>query len=344
MKCFLHEALTFWGHSAPIWVIDNTNLARLRGTGKDAVIVPEMEAFAVQYGSRFLCHEKGHPNRKAGEERGFWTVETNFFPGRRFESFADLNAQAFEWATVRLEHRPVAKTGLIPAKAFEHERAFLVELPSHLPAPYRVHERVTDQYGYAALDGNYYWVPGTDRGEVRVLEYAETLEIYRHRERLIGYALAPYGVRGARFSPEGMPRPRYGPARMRKPTAEEEKRLRALSEEVSAYLDFARPAEGVARHGFVRKLFRLSQQMTEALFVKALSRALRYRIRSLETVRRIAMLHLGEGLGALPHAEVDSGLEERASYREGHLTDAPDFSAFEQMLPGDEEKGGEDRG
>ena len=34
MKCFIHEALTFWGYAAPVCIIDNTNLARLRGTGK----------------------------------------------------------------------------------------------------------------------------------------------------------------------------------------------------------------------------------------------------------------------------------------------------------------------
>jgi len=44
MKCFFDEALKFWEHAAPVCIIDNTNLARLRGTGKDAVIVPEMEA------------------------------------------------------------------------------------------------------------------------------------------------------------------------------------------------------------------------------------------------------------------------------------------------------------
>ena len=126
MKCFLHEGLMFWGHAAPVCIIDNTNLARLRGTGKHAIMVPEMEVFANQYGFRFICHEKNHANRKAGEERSFWTVETNFFPGRRFESLEDMNQQAFQWATVRLEHRPVAKTRLIPAQAFEHERPYLV--------------------------------------------------------------------------------------------------------------------------------------------------------------------------------------------------------------------------
>src|SRR5499427_10021159 len=128
MKCFLHEALMFWQHAASVCIIDNTNLARLRGTGKDAVMVPEMEAFTKQYGFRFVCHEKNHPNRKAGEERSFWTVETNFLPGRRFQSLEDLNQQAFEWATVRMEQRPVAKSKLVPAHAFERERATLIAL------------------------------------------------------------------------------------------------------------------------------------------------------------------------------------------------------------------------
>ena len=45
MKCFFHQALSFWGYCARQCIIDNTNLARLRGTGAQAVINPEMEAF-----------------------------------------------------------------------------------------------------------------------------------------------------------------------------------------------------------------------------------------------------------------------------------------------------------
>ena len=64
MKCFFHEALMFWGYTARQCVIDNTNLARWKGTGKQAVIVPEMVAFAQTYGFVFVCHEIGHANRK----------------------------------------------------------------------------------------------------------------------------------------------------------------------------------------------------------------------------------------------------------------------------------------
>ena len=73
------------------------------------------------------------PIEKPGTSEVSGRVETNFLPGRTFDSLEDLNRQAFEWATDRMDHRPVSKTGLIPAKAFEHERHYLTELSPHLP-------------------------------------------------------------------------------------------------------------------------------------------------------------------------------------------------------------------
>jgi transposase len=336
MKCFLHEALLFWGHAARECIIDNTNLARLRGTGADALIVPEMEAFGRQYGFRFRCHELGHANRKAGEERSFWTVETNFLPGRAFQSLEDLNAQALEWATVRLEHRPQGKRGLLPVKAFEHERPSLIELPPHLPAPYLLHERDTDQYGYVALGGNYYWVPGTKREPVKVLEYSDRLRLGLGTACLAEYPLPADGVRNAQFSPPGQPAPPGNAHNRRQPTQEEEKRLRALSPSVDAYLTFALKPQGIPRHRFIRELFALSRQLIAPLFVQTVERALHYRIANLETLRRIAQLYLTQGEAHLPSVAVDEGFRDRDAYRQGHLTDAPDFSRYDNMLENDD--------
>ncbi|MCZ7636087.1 MAG: hypothetical protein M5U12_08670 [Verrucomicrobia bacterium] len=169
MKCFLHRALVHWAYAPPVCVIDNTNLARWRGLGAQAVMVPEMEAFAKTYGFRFLCHARGHSDRKAGEERSFSTVETNFLPGRTFENLADLNRQALDWSTVRMEQRPQGKAGLIPAQAFEHEVHFLQPLPPYLPAP------LPD--------------PGTERGRIRLCRRGRQLLLgARHRPR------SPHGV------------------------------------------------------------------------------------------------------------------------------------------------------
>lgn len=340
MKCFFHEALTFWGYAARECIIDNTNLARLKGTGKDAVMVPEMEALGKQYGFRFLCHEKGHSDRKAGEERSFWTVETNFFPGRSFESLEDLNRQALEWATVRMEHRPQGKARLIPAKAFEHESLYLIKLTPHLPAPYLARPRGTDQYGYAAFDGNYYWVPGTKREEVKLLEYGDRLKIYQKGDFLIEYSLPADGVKNQRLSPPGQPQPRHGPQKVRQPTQMEEAHLRAMGETVGAYLDFALKPKGIERHGVVRKLFAMSRKMTPALFIRSIERAHKYRITSLDTIERIAALYMVQGEDKLPDVEVDEGYREREAYQEGRLTDLPNLSIYKEP-PKKEEEGDE---
>src|SRR5512132_4292549 len=310
MKCFLHEALLFWQHAAPLCIIDNTNLARLRGTGRDAVIVPEMEGFGKQYGFRFVCHEKNHPNRKAGEERSFWTVETNFLPGRHFQSLEDLNKQAFQWALVRMEQRQVAKSRLISAQAFDHERHYLVKLPAHLPAPYLVHERETDQYGYAAFDGNYYWVPGTSREEVNVFEYADRLKIYQRGQCVAEYALPTDGVRNHVFSPEGMPRPARQPNNRKQSAQEEEKRLRAMSATVDGYLNFALHA-GVQPQRFLRELFALSCRVTAAVFLETIERALHYRITDIETLRRLARLSISQQEFQVGSVEVDESFRQR---------------------------------
>ena len=201
MQCFIHEALSHFEYAAPTCIIDNTNLARLRGSGKTALIGPEMERFSARYGFKFICHALNHPNRKAGNERGFYTVETNFFPGRRFATMEELNQSAFEWATDRHYHRPVGKACVIPAKAFEFERSFLNRLPAYVEAPYRDHPRITDQYGYAAFNANYYWIPGTDRKEVILLEYDNRLKIFFNKNLLIEYTLPSDGIKNRLFWP-----------------------------------------------------------------------------------------------------------------------------------------------
>jgi transposase len=343
MKCFLHEALMFWGCAARQCIIDNTNLARLRGAGKRAVIVPEMNAFSRRYGFQFVCHAIDHPNRKAGEERSFWTVETNFLPGRIFDSLEDLNGQARQWATERMEHRPQTKTRLIPAKAFEHERDYLNPLPRHLPAPCQVHQRGTDQYGYVAFGANYYWVPGSRRDDVKVLQYADRLKIFQQQSCLAEYPLPGDGVRGQHYSPPGQPQPRHQPRNRHRDARQEEQRLRALGAEVAAYLDYALKAPGIQRHRFTRELFTFSRKVTRGVFVKTVQRALRYRIVDLATLQRIAWLCISQEEDVLPQADVDEDFQQRPAYREGCLTEEPDLSVYDQLFEEDEEDEDDDR-
>jgi transposase len=341
MKCFLHEALIFWGYAAKLCIIDNTNLARLRGVGRHAIIVPEMDVFSRRYGFQFVCHAIGHCNRKAGEERSFYTVVTNFLAGRTFDSLEDLNGQARQWATERMEYRPQTKARLVPAKLFEHERGFLIPVPRHLGAPYQVHARGTNQYGYVPFAGNYYWVPGTRRDDVKVFQYADHLKIFRDHCYLAEYPLPAGGIRGQYYSPSGQPQPRHQP-RKRAPHAEQEDQsLRALGSEVAAYLDFALSAPGVQRHRFTRQLFAFSRQLTTTVFVKTIQRALHYRIVDLATLRRIAWLCMSQE-GVLPQPDVDEDFQQRPAYQEGCLTDQPDLSVYDRLLEEKEEEEDDD--
>jgi hypothetical protein len=332
MKCFFHEGLTFWEYAADDCIIDNTNLARLRGTGKNAVIVPEMEQFAKQYGFTFVCHEKGHANRKAGNERSFRTVETNFFPGRKFQSLEDLNQQAFDWATNRMANRPVSKTGLIPAQAFEYEKAYLNKLPPYITPPYLFLARGTDQYGYASVDGNFYWVPGTKRFDVNVLRFSDHIKIYRKRNLLAHYELPPDGVKNEKFWPEGSPPPPNQPKNRKKPTAREEKKLRTSAEQVDAYLDFALKSMGREKHRFIRGLYGLYQKIALSLFVKTIERALKYRITDMETIERIALLLMRDGHYDMPSVQIDQDYQQRESYLEGRFSDDVDLSIYDKMM------------
>ena len=328
MKCFIHEALTFWGHAAPICIIDNTNLARLRGTGKNAVMAPEMKQFAKQYGFEFICHEVRHSNRKAGNERSFYTVETNFFPGRTYETLEDMNQQAFDWATIRIPNRPVSKTGMIPAKAFEHEQAFLKKIPAYVTAPYLAHERGTDQYGYAAVNANFYWVPGKTRFDVTVLQFCDHVEIYHKRKKLAEYELPPDGIKNERFSPKGEPKSRYQPNNRKKPTAGEEKTLRSVAPEVDAYLNFVLTMKGKARHRFVRQLYSLHKKTGLFVFVKALKRALKYRIKNVDTIENIIRLLLRQSNYEMPLPEINNEFTNRPAYLEGRFADEVDLSIY----------------
>jgi len=332
MKSFLHEALSFYEHCAPVCIIDNTNLARLRGTGKNAVIVPEMEQFAKQYGFRFICHEIKHHNRKAGNERGFYTTETNFFPGRTFASLEDLNRQAFNWATSKFAQRPLSKIGAIPARLFEQEKPYLKKLPPFVPTPYLAHQRVIDQYGYASFEGNFYWVPGTKRHDVTLLQYDNCIKVYHNRKLMGEYEPAPDGARNTKILPKDGQKPVHQPKFRKKPTAREEKKLRSVSQEVDSYLTFVIKEKRIRKHRFIRQLHGIYRKVAGPLFIKAISRALQYRVQEIETIERIVVLLMKEGNTDPVFSTINYEFQQRPAFIEGCYSDDVDLTVYDKPL------------
>lgn len=332
MQCFFHEALTFFGYTARDCIIDNTSLARLSGSGKNARIHPEMEQFARKYGFRFLCHEIGHSDRKAGNERSFYTVETNFIVGRTFADLDDLNRQAYQWSTVRMANRPLTKSRIIPKDAFETEKPYLTKLFAAVTPPYLPHERICDQYGYVAFNGNYYWVPLKPRHKALVLEYACHIRIFHNREELLTYELPKDGIKNLKFTPKGQPPPPYQPKHRKKPTENEEKDLRNVNPAVDGYLDVVLKHKGTNRHRFIRELYHLKRKTASSLFIQAIKRAAKYRIFDMKTIESIVSLQMTDGSPDLSAAIIDETFCDRQAYLDGQYGSEVDLSMYDNLL------------
>src|SRR6202521_4806127 len=62
-KVFLTDAVRYFGGASERVMIDNTHVVVLRGTGREMIPVPEMEAFAERLGFRFRAHRIGGDHR-----------------------------------------------------------------------------------------------------------------------------------------------------------------------------------------------------------------------------------------------------------------------------------------
>lgn len=192
-KQFLLEAARFMDGVCPVCVIDNTSVMLAAGAGENALIAPEMAAFARTLGFEFRAHRVGHPDRKGRIERNFFFVQTNFLPGRSFTDFDDLNRQALTWCQEVANANPKRVLGMSPEAAYVIEKSYLQPLPSALPPIYEVFDRVVDLNGYVSLESNRYSVQERLVGQsVTLYKYPAQIQIHHrgiavaNHARLIG--------------------------------------------------------------------------------------------------------------------------------------------------------------
>ncbi len=157
-KVFLTDALRYMGGAVERVMIDNTHVVVLRGTGREMIPVPEMEAFGERFGFRFVAHERGDANRSARVERPFGFIEGNFLAGRTFPSWDDLNQQARQWCD-RVNATYKKHIRAVPRELFAVERMHLKPLPAWIPEVYRLHQRTVDVEGYVSVHSIRYSVP-----------------------------------------------------------------------------------------------------------------------------------------------------------------------------------------
>ncbi len=286
-KTFLREALCFMEGSAGRCMVDNSNVVVASGSGADAVIAPEMEAFGRIFGFEFVAHAIGDANRSARVERPFYYVERNFLPGRRFSSWDDLNAQARAWCEQTANQKPKRSLGMSPEAAYVLEKPYLLPLPPHLPPVYQAFTRIVDVEGYVFLDTNRYSVPERLIGKkVEVYKYPEQVKVlFRHREvaehpRLIGKRYGQNTLKAHR-------RPRRRQAYQGPST--EERQLCGESEALNRYvagLKKRSPGRGVSR---LRRLLIMRRTYPRQAFLAAIETALQYGLYDLHRLEHLIL-------------------------------------------------------
>lgn len=272
-KSFLLEAVRFMDGACPICVIDNTSVIIADGTGADAVMAPEMAAFARTLGFGFRAHRVGHADRKGRIERPFAYLESNFLAARSFVDFADLNRQALAWCRDVANVKPKRVLGMSPEAAYVIEKPHLMPLPTALPPVYEVLERVVDIYGYVSVDTNRYSVPERFVGQaVTVYKHPDDIRIARRgteiavHPRLIGQREARHTV------PEHHPTP----VRADRLPAVEEQLLRGHHPSLDRY------AAALKQHAHgrgvraLRRLLEIKRTYPLAPFLAAVEQALQF--------------------------------------------------------------------
>ena len=295
-KAFLLEAARFMAGVCPVCVIDNTSVLLAAGAGADAVVAPEMAAFARTLGFRFRAHRVGNPERKGRIERPFAYVETNFLAGRDFADFDDLNHQAVDWCRNVANRKPKQALGMSPDAAFLIEQPHLVPLPDALPPVYELLDRIVDLYGYVSVDTNRYSVPERYVGKsVAVYKLPAEVHVCR-KDRTIAVHPRLIGQRDAKNT---LPGHHTMPIRQGRGTAAEDALLAGHHPSLDRYTAALKQRGHAGNRRALRRLIELQRTYPAAPFIAAIEQALHYGLFDLGRLEELILKHVAGDFFAL---------------------------------------------
>jgi transposase len=284
-KVFLTEALQSFGGASQRVMIDNTHVVVLRGSGREMIPVPEMAAFAERFGFRFAAHAIGDPDRKGRVERPFDFIENNFFAGRTFSSWEDLNLQARQWCG-RVNGTYKKHIRAVPRELFVLEQTHLKPLPVWVPEVYRLHERIADVEGYVALNTNRYSVPVAWIGRrVEVRETKDKVDIQLDARHIVTHRRIA-DIEGQRITLE-QHRPPRGQGIKRSDPHPDEQTLLAAAPELAGYVLALKPRKYAVVA--LRQLLRMVREYPRTPLLAAVEEAARYGLYDLDRLERMIL-------------------------------------------------------
>ena len=302
-KVFLTDALRYAGGVPERVMIDNTHVVVLRGTGREMVPVPEMEAFAERFGFRFVAHAIGNANRSALVERPFWFIENNFLAGRSFSSWEDLNQRAREWCD-KVNSTYKKHLRAVPRELFAVERTHLKPLPAWIPEVYRLHARTVDVEGYVSVNSIRYSAPVAWIGRrVEVRETRDKIEIELDARHLVTHerAVTPQNQRITLAAH----RPPRGEGVKRSDPHPEEQVLVEAAPDIAPYVAALKQKGRKVVALALRQLLRLLREYPREPFLAAVREASRYGLYDLDRLERMILRRVARDYFLLTETEPD---------------------------------------
>ena len=286
-RIFLTEALSYFGGSPGIVMIDNTHVVVLQGTGKNRIPVPEMEAFSGRYGFEFRSHEVGDANRSGRVERPFSYIENNFLAGREFTDWNDLNRRAREWCD-RVNGTYKKHIRAVPRELFAVERTQLKSLPVWVPEVYLLHHRIVDVEGYVSVDTNRYSAPVDWIGrQVEIRETKDRIIIQHGPRRSVSHERIPVAC-GKRITLQEH-RPVRGQGIKRNAPRPEEKLLGQLVPEISGYVADMKKRGRRYTTVALRQLLRMAREYPREDFLSSVRDAAHYGLYDIDRLERMIL-------------------------------------------------------
>lgn len=284
-RCFLIDALLHMDGSCSTCIIDNTSVLVAQGAGPDARIAPEIRQIGTLFGTVFVPHRVGDPNRKARVERPFYYVERNFLVGRSFRGWKDLNQQGIKWCINVSDKKRKRSLKMTPEQAYVMEKSFLKPLPAYIPPVYVTFYRIVDVDGYVHLDCNRYSVPYKLIGEqVEVQKHQEQVLVYQGHKKVAQHQRV-VDKRGSRVTD---PSHKIRRSRSKCPAVSaEEKALTGIDPVLDSYISqLKKRCHGRGLVKF-RKLLELKQTYPKDAFMTAISKAQKYGLYDLARLEKI---------------------------------------------------------
>lgn len=303
-KVFLTDALRYTGGTPERVMIDNTHVVVLRGTGREMIPVPEMEAFAERFGFRFVAHQIGNANRSARVERPFSFIENNFLAGRTFTSWEALNQQARQWCD-KVNSTYKKHLRAVPRELFAVERQHLKPLPAWIPEVYRLHQRTVDVEGYVSVNSIRYSAPVSWIGHrVEVRETRDKIEIEMDARHIVTHARAvtPLSQRVTLAAH----RPPRGEGVKRSDPHPEEKAIVEAAPETALYVAALKQKSRKVVALALRQLLRLLREYPREPFLAAVREAARYGLYDLDRLERMILRRVARDYFLLLDPDTDS--------------------------------------